>query len=215
MRSSGSPRARPRAPRPRVRAASRHLEPDEAARRSPRRASPASRASMIARLSASVRRSWTCGGSPPGTAGGRLGAGRQQQRVVAQARRRPSSASCAPAGRCADARRRARARCVLGEESGWPERDPLLGRGAGEVVLGQVRAGRTGAVVGADQGDRRRSPRRSISAAAGPAAPPPTMTSVRRAPGVSEAGRGGRARSFSRDHRQPLRRRSTRQHGRG
>ena len=81
-----------------------------------------------------------CGRSAPGIVEpDRLGAGREQQR----AERVLAPSSSRTRLRCSVERRRARAEHevdpLLGVELRRPQRDPLLRRGAGEVVLRQVR----------------------------------------------------------------------------
>ena len=116
---------------------------------------PAVAAAAIARLSASERRVWTWARSAP-SSGSRIGAAPvgDQERAVRQgaaagadhARRRIDGLG----GRVDDLDPE-RAQRVRGAEE-----DPLLGRGAGEVVLRQVGAiDRVGA-LGADQRDRAR-----------------------------------------------------------
>ena len=95
--------------------------------------------------------------------------------------------------RCACARARTSSmRCSL-VESGRPERDPLLGCVAGEIVLGEVRAVVRRVHVVVDHRDAPVEPsRRSISAAAFPAAPRADDHDVVRRRGSSALHRIGR-----------------------
>src|SRR5215207_11684979 len=54
--------------------------------------------------------------------------------------------------------------------------DPFLRRRAGEIILGKIRTVARRRIVGAEHGELALEGWRSISAAAKPAAPPPTMT---------------------------------------
>ena len=67
--------------------------------------------------------------------------------------------------------------CVFRIERFRPERHPILGRAAGEIIFRQIRAihGRAASLLSITILPAKFS-RRSISAAAKPAAPPPTMT---------------------------------------
>ena len=109
---------------------------------------------MMARLSASVRSVWTCGSSAPGS-DGRIGSAPVASRSASQATSRPSSSeSFLAAGSIAATRDSERqGDLLLAEKRGRTQRHPLLGRGAGQVVLGQVRAIDRRRLVGAEQED--------------------------------------------------------------
>ena len=82
----------------------------------------------------------------------RLGAGREQQRVVWKRRALPRAPPSSRRCRCASPRAAHEIDVMLGVEVRRAQRDPLLGRVAGEVVLREVRP-----VVRANRIRRRRS----------------------------------------------------------
>ena len=95
--------------------------------------------SMMARLSASERKVWTCGRSAPGNRQAHgLRAGRQQQPVVgdlAAVGQRDLARARIDGG---DVGLEPQVDAVLGVEVVAAQRHPFLGRVAGEIVLGEV-----------------------------------------------------------------------------
>ena len=83
----------------------------------------------------------------------RLGARRQQQRVPGDLRPSSSDSVLAAGSIAATASPERQGDLLFAEERGGAQRHPLLGRGAGQVVLGQVRAIDRRRLVGAEQED--------------------------------------------------------------
>ena len=157
----------------------RHLEPDEACCRARRRGRPrawrprsagcrpASAGSAPPACRARARRSRRTGVAP--VARSRASYGRS---VPSLSRTRRPFGSIAPARGLAPELDPA-----VAVELGRMQRNPFLGRAAGQVVLGQVGPVVRGVRVRIHDGDRPAYPsRRSVSAAQLPAAPPPTIT---------------------------------------
>ena len=113
----------------------------------------------MARLSASVRSTNTCGLSAPGTVRRRGSrAGGQHQRAVGQLPPAGQGHGLPGGVERAAGSPRAKVDALLGVELGRAQRHPLLGSGPGQVVLGQVRSvHRSGRLV-AHQGHRTGEP---------------------------------------------------------